>query len=145
MGAAREDLGGKGRLTRGVRTIGEQQREEPMMVTEYRVRRPVRSFLEGWLSRPRQESALRLMPPWLVGAEPSRSFANRSMPAFIEELDEAGIDKAVIMGRKAPPPFGCVPNSDVATLVKSYPGSFGGFGALGGGMQAADSGSDGVW
>ena len=61
------------------------------------------------------------------------------MPAFIEELDEAGIDKAVVMGRKAPPPFGHVPNKDVAALVKSYPGRFVGFGALGGEMKSANN------
>ncbi len=144
MGAAGENLGGEGRLTRGVMTIGGQQLADPIVIIDFRVRPPFRSFLDGWLYRPRQESDPRLMPPWLVGAEPSRSFAQRSMPAFIEELDEAGIDKAVIMGRKAPPPFGCVPNSDVATLVKSYPGRFVGFGALGGGMKSAASEIDEV-
>lgn len=54
------------------------------------------------------------------------------MPAFMQEMDEAGIDVGVAMGRDAPAPYNGIPNEDVAALVKEYPGRFIGFGAVSG-------------
>lgn len=100
------------------------------MLIDFRVRPPFKGFLDTWLYRPRPPTDARSTPPLLIGIEPYRSFSERSMPAFLEELDEAGVDLAVVMGRQAPPPYGCVPNRDVAELVEKYPGRFVGFGAL---------------
>jgi len=58
------------------------------------------------------------------------------MPAFIDELDEAGINLAVVMGRSAPMPFGNVSNADVAELVATFPERFIGFGSVGGNQAA---------
>ena len=54
------------------------------------------------------------------------------MPAFIDEMDEAGIDRAVVMGRKSAPMYGHVPNEDVAELLSLYPDRFWGFGGVDG-------------
>jgi len=59
-----------------------------------------------------------------------RSFEEQSIEAFIDEMDEAGIDVGVAMGRQSPPPYGAVPNDDVAELVNKYPGRFVGFGSV---------------
>jgi len=53
-----------------------------------------------------------------------RSFAEQSIEAFVEEMDEAGIDLAVVMGRQSAPVYGWVPNEDVHELVQRYPGRF---------------------
>jgi uncharacterized protein len=107
------------------------------MLIDFRVRPPFKSFLESRLYRPRPATDPRHTLPWLIGIEPCRSFSERSMTAFMEELDEAGVDVAVVMGRKAPPPHGSVPNAEVAELVSAYPRRFVGFGALGGNVHAA--------
>jgi predicted TIM-barrel fold metal-dependent hydrolase len=59
-----------------------------------------------------------------------RSFDDLSMDAFIEEMDEAGIDVGVVAGRVAPPPYNGVSNDDVASVVSEYSGRFVGFGAV---------------
>ena len=46
---------------------------------------------------------------------PFRSFEDRSIERFVEEMDEAGIDVAVTMGRNSPAPWGSVLNSDDAS------------------------------
>jgi uncharacterized protein len=52
------------------------------------------------------------------------------MTAFMEEMDEAGVDKAVIAGRQSAPNYGSVPNEEVAELVRQYPDRFLGFGGV---------------
>ena len=59
-----------------------------------------------------------------------RSFEERSMEAFLEEMDDARIDVGVIVGRQAPPPYGGATNEDVAELVSLYPDRFVGFGSI---------------
>ena len=50
----------------------------------------------------------------------------------MKEMDEAGIDVGVIMGRQAAAAFGSMPNEEVAELVRDYPGRFVGFGGVSG-------------
>src|SRR5262245_6201857 len=59
-----------------------------------------------------------------------RSFDELSMDAFMQEMDEAGIDVAVVVGRTAPAPFNGVDNSDVVSLVEGFPDRFVGFGSV---------------
>jgi predicted TIM-barrel fold metal-dependent hydrolase len=59
-----------------------------------------------------------------------RSFEQRSITAFIDEMDEGGVDLAVVMARHAPRYDGIVSNDDVAELTHRYPKRFVGFGAV---------------
>lgn len=104
------------------------------MIVDFRVRPPFKGFLGSFLYRPRNPHPDPVTISGLqLGIEPYRSFETKSMSAFIEEFDEAGIGLGVAMGRQAPPPYGSVPNEDVAELVRLYPGKFVGFGSVGSG------------
>ena len=100
------------------------------MRIDFRMRPPFKSFLDTFMfdERPPQNpiapNALTMNLPYY------RSFADRSMDAFLEEMDEARIDMGVIVGRIAPERFGSVKNEDVAELVSLYPDRFVGFGSL---------------
>lgn len=70
---------------------------------------------------------------------PSRE--KRSMEIFMQEMDEAGIDVGVVIGRAAADPrpgrpkhllSGTIPNDDVVDIVKEYSGRFVGFGGISG-------------
>jgi uncharacterized protein len=68
--------------------------------------------------------------PTYAGAEPAESFTNLSFERFLEELDSAGIDVAVAMGRQAGPNFGSVPNHEVEAMVSKSGGRLVGFGGV---------------
>nr|WP_281283326.1 amidohydrolase family protein [Rhodoglobus vestalii] len=59
-----------------------------------------------------------------------RSFEERSMDAFLDEMDEARIDIAVVTGHTAPAPYFGVDNDDIAEIVDKWPDRFIGFGAI---------------
>ena len=103
------------------------------MIIDFRVRPPYKNFLSSFLYRERDPHPDPVTRSGLhIGIERYRSFEERSMPAFMQEMDEAGIEIGVAMGRAAPPPYNGVPNEDVAALTKEYPGRFIGFGAVSG-------------
>lgn len=103
------------------------------MIIDFRVRPPYKSFLASWIYRKRDPNPSPVtVSPLHMNLEPYRSFEERSMTAFMQEMDEAGIDKAVIMGRQSAPAYGSVPNEEVAELVKEYPDRFLGFGGVNG-------------
>jgi uncharacterized protein len=103
------------------------------MIIDFRVRPPFKSFLTSYLFRPRDPSPDPVTISALqMGLEPYESFSQQSMPAFMTEMDAAGIDLAVVMGRHAPEHLGSISNDDVAELVSLYPGRFIGFGGAGG-------------
>ena len=111
------------------------------MIIDFRVRPPYGGFCDLHLYRPRSSSVDPVTASGLsLNLEPSRSFDERSIEAFVEEMDQAGIDMAVVMGRQSPSPYGSVPNDDVAGLVNSYPRRFVGFGSVDGlaGQAALD-------
>lgn len=103
------------------------------MIIDFRVRPPFGSFLGTAIFNPRDPKpdpvtarALQMnMPPY-------RSFSERSMEAFIEEMDAAGIDRAVVMGRQSPPQYGAVRNEDIVEILSRYPGRFLAFGGVDG-------------
>ncbi len=80
------------------------------LVVDFRIRPPFKGFLTTANYK---------------GADPP------SIEAFMREMDQAGIDRAVILGRQTPPsmryrgswglPYGSVPNDDIAELVERYP------------------------
>src|ERR1700730_6678591 len=117
-----------------------QQRNDrgEVMIIDFRVRPPYKSFLDSWIFRARDPKPDPVtISPLHIGLERYRSFEERSMSAFIDEMDEAGIDKAVVMGRQSAPAYGAVPNSEVAELVNEYSDRFIGFGAVNGSDVAA--------
>jgi hypothetical protein len=102
------------------------------MVIDFRCRPPTEYFLEyfdaarvGWM-------AARLGAPAL-----SPSFLKGSMELFWEEMDEAGIEIGVVLGRNSPAVFmgkpfkeAYIPNEHIAELVAKYPKRLIGFGGI---------------
>lgn len=69
--------------------------------------------------------------------EVSPAFVAGSMPGFLEEMEEAGIDVAVVQGRNSPELFmgvkfnaSFIANERIAQLQADYPGRFIGFGGI---------------
>lgn len=103
------------------------------MIIDFRVRPPFGAFTSTAIFNPRPANPA----PW--AARPLqmnipyyRSFAERSMDAFIEEMDAAGIGLGVVMGRQSPPQYGSVPNEDIVDLLRLYPKRFVAFGGIDG-------------
>lgn len=101
------------------------------MIIDFRVRPPFGGFTAAAIYNPRPGNP----EPWVarplqMNIPYYRSFAERSMEAFITEMDAAGIGLAVVMGRQSPPPYGSVPNEDIVALLEQYPKRFIGFGGI---------------
>jgi predicted TIM-barrel fold metal-dependent hydrolase len=64
-----------------------------------------------------------------IGLEPPKSAHSRSMDELIEEMKDAGISKALVIGRDSPN-WGTVPNDEIKELVSKYPELFLGVGAV---------------
>ena len=73
------------------------------MIIDFRVRPPFKSFCKLNIYGARDPNPDPVTAPgvWL-DVPPFRSFDDRSIERFIEEMDEAGIDVAVAMGRNSP-------------------------------------------
>jgi len=101
------------------------------VIIDFRVRPPYKSFKKLHLFARRNPNP---DPGTVDGLElnlpPYRSFDDLSMEAFVEEMDEAGVDIGVVCGRVAPPPYMGVENDDIADLLQQYPNRFVGFGAV---------------
>ena len=66
-------------------------------VVDFRVRPPFKSFADSFLFRPRDASS---RGSGISRGRPTyRSFQERSMEAFVDEMDAAGIERAVVMAR----------------------------------------------
>jgi uncharacterized protein len=96
------------------------------VIVDFRVCPPFRSFAQTMVYDPQGSEGLQ------IGQGPFRSRDERSLPAFFEEMDAAGIDHAVATGRFAPRPRHTIDNDDVVALVREYPDRFSGFGAVDG-------------
>lgn len=100
------------------------------MIIDFRVRPPFKSFLESgimkrWMNVPADP---RRQPATNRGRLPVPSLQQGgSMPLFMEEMDEAGISTAVVMGRRCFLPgdgFSNQSNSELTELSTRYPGRF---------------------
>ena len=58
-----------------------------------------------------------------IGLDVGKSFRKQSGDILIQELDRAGIEKAVMPGR-VNSVIGTVPNDDLETIAKEYNGRF---------------------
>jgi len=100
------------------------------MIIDFRVRPPIGSFLDsGIMKRWMHVSPDPLFQPATnYGRLPVTSLENGgSMSLFLKEMDEAGIGKAVIMGRRCQQPgdgFSAQSNDELAELCRAYPGRF---------------------
>lgn len=95
------------------------------MIIDARTRPPHASFREAGIFAPwGTESDERLWPALAFGRDIPRSISERSMEAFMAEMDEAEIDRAVVMGRNAGDGSGSVPDDEVAGLVDERPDRF---------------------
>lgn len=90
------------------------------MIIDVRWRPPYKGFLklhvfarDPWVRRPGQ-----------LGVDPAPSLVGKSMPMALDEMKRAGITKAMVIGRRAQPPFENVPNEDVLSFVREYPDRF---------------------
>lgn len=90
------------------------------MIVDMRFRPPYRGFLslhvfarDPYDQRPGQQRV-----------EPAPSLVRKSVGLALEEMDQAGIDRGMVIGRRARPPFATVPNEDVLSFVAEHPGRF---------------------
>lgn len=90
------------------------------MIIDFRLRPPVGGFLDTlmYAAGERRDGFTRT-----VGFEPSPAAQQQSMPMLLEEMDAAGIDRGVVVGRLAGA-LGSVPNADVRRIVEEHPGRF---------------------
>ena len=90
------------------------------MIIDFRLRPPVGGFLDTlmYAAGERRDGFTRT-----VGFEPSPAAQQQSMELLLKEMDEAGVDKGVVVGRLAGT-LGSVSNEDVARIVRDYPQRF---------------------
>ena len=95
------------------------------MIIDFRARPPYKSFLKLSLYKP-----WRPLPEdpaewgaFELGREPNVTADAHDMDAFVKEMDDNGIVKAVLMGRHADD-FGIVDNDELYELTQKYPGRF---------------------
>lgn len=95
------------------------------MIVDMRLRPP----LPTWVSKPQFNEAATYYPT-RVGFPRPPSVATRSMDLLMKEMDEAGIDWGVVMGRQAAEPFGSIPNDEIAAALNEHPKRFVGFAGI---------------
>ncbi len=90
------------------------------MIIDFRLRPPVGGFLNTLMysAGERRDGFTRT-----VGFEPSPAAQTQSMDLLLNEMNEAGVDKGVVVGRLAGM-LGSVSNEDVQRIVSDYPGRF---------------------
>jgi predicted TIM-barrel fold metal-dependent hydrolase len=108
------------------------------VILDFRVRPPYKSFLSCHIFRPRAP----IDDPARVGAlrmdlDPMPSFEERSWERFLAEMDDAGIDRAVVMGRQSTGDFGFVTNEDVAEIARAHSNRFVAFAGIDPGAPGA--------
>jgi predicted TIM-barrel fold metal-dependent hydrolase len=101
------------------------------MIIDFRVQPPFKSFLGTHWFRPRPVTEDPIGGnPFGKGRWPIPSFDQQSVELFIAEMDEVGIQVAVVMGQRTGSRGGNAENDDVAELVRRYPDRFVGFGGV---------------
>lgn len=101
------------------------------MRVDFRVQPPYASFLDLHFFRPRPE----VEDPvhgnsFAAGRRTPASFTERSVERMVEELDEAGVEVAVLMGQRCAPRWGNADNDDLAALLTRWPDRFVGFAGI---------------
>jgi predicted TIM-barrel fold metal-dependent hydrolase len=91
------------------------------MILDARVRPPYKSLQQVLASAPGARPAVK-RSPLVSGYERPPSMVQKSLELFIDEMDEAGVDKGVLVGRQAG--HRIVSNDDIAELRDRYPDRF---------------------
>ncbi len=95
------------------------------MIIDFRVQPPYKSFLGIHFFRPRPAVEDPVTGnPFALNRKATPSFDRQSIELFVQEMDEAGIDVAVITGQRTGPRGRSASNDDIAELVRRYPGRF---------------------
>jgi hypothetical protein len=91
-----------------------------MKVIDFRIRPPFKGFLDTLMySQPDRRDRFTRQ----LGLEPSAAATEKSCDLLLKELDSAGIDIGVVVGRNSGF-LGSVTNADVMEFVQTYPGRF---------------------
>lgn len=90
------------------------------MIIDFRIRPPLGGFLNTLMysAGDRRDGFTRT-----VGFEPSAAAQGQSMDLLLGEMDQAKVDKGVVVGRLAGV-LGSVPNDDVQRIISDHPGRF---------------------
>ncbi|MDI6810666.1 MAG: amidohydrolase family protein [archaeon] len=91
------------------------------MIIDARVRPPYKSFQQVLASAPGARPSVK-RSPLISGYERPQSIVQKSLLLFMEEMDEAGVDKAILVGRQAG--HRIVSNDEIAELRDKYPDRF---------------------
>lgn len=103
----------------------------PTGIVDFRVQPPYKSLLGMHFFRsaaPTNDPETRLPFGEDRAANPSKD--QRSMELFLEEMDEAGIAHAVVVGQRSAAKWGLVANEDIGELVAADPERFTGFAGI---------------
>ncbi len=91
------------------------------MIIDARVRPPYKSLQQVLASAPGARKAVK-RSPLISGYNRPSSMVHKSLELFIDEMDDAGVDKGVLVGRQAG--HRIVSNDDIAELRDTYPDRF---------------------
>ncbi len=91
---------------------------------DMRLRPPLRT----WVTKANYSKGIYY--PVRMGFAPSPSAEQQSIELLIDEMDQAGIEFGVLMGRQSIDPLGAIPNDEIAQCVSAYPGRFLGWGGI---------------
>jgi len=88
------------------------------MIIDMRLRPP----LPTWVGK--ANFAQGIFYPVRIGFDRPPSAEARSMDLLLSEMDEAGVEYGVIMGRQSVEPLGSIPNDEIAACINAHPGRF---------------------
>ena len=91
------------------------------MIIDARVRPPYKSLQQVLAAAPGAPKAVK-RSPLISGYERPQSMVQKSLELFMAEMDEAGVDKGILVGRQAG--HRIVSNDDIAELRDMYPDRF---------------------
>lgn len=98
----------------------QQQFGEVMTVIDFRIRPPYKGFLDTLMySQPGRRDRFTRQ----LGFSPSQAASAKSCDLLIAEMDAAGIDMGVVVGRNSGF-LGSVSNADVLEFINTHPGRF---------------------
>ncbi len=88
----------------------------------------LRPPLPSWVGK--ANYAKGIFYPVRIGFDRPPSAEARSIDLLLSEMDEAGVEFGVVMGRQSIEPLGVIPNDEIAACVRDYPGRFLGWGGI---------------
>ena len=91
------------------------------MIVDMRLRPPLKS----WVDKPQfSRGAKAGYYPSRIGFPRPPSAEQQSIELLIQEMDTAGVQWGVIMGRQSAAPLGVIPNDEIAELIAQHPRPF---------------------